>query len=177
MISKQSADLMKFISYLKIDINNKVIENVIDKEPNYISRFYTPKLVVSSLASRLLMIINNDKFIETNKSLSADTLTVKMLNSGLRLSNPYVYNLAQTVVLESFALIFMIEEDMTLLKFIDSTDVAQIRQNVKYILDNLGSDDRYMSITKDLQNMDVALGYIEAQIPLMKQELKNNGTI
>ena len=63
------------------------------------------------------------------------------------------------------------------MKYIDTADVNLTRQNVKYLLDYLGDDERYSEITIDLQSMDVALGYVGAQIPLIKKELRNNGTL
>ena len=162
---------------MKVNPDGTVITNVIDTTPNYISRFYTPKLVISSLSSNILSVLNQDDFFQTNRALSESTLTMKFLKSSLKLESPFVYTLAQTTILEAFALLYSLKEKPELMKYIDTADVNLTRQNVKYLLDYLGDDERYSEITIDLQSMDVALGYVGAQIPLIKKELRNNGTL
>lgn len=38
----QSADLLRFFRYLNVNVQGDVVSNVIDDQPNFISRFYTP---------------------------------------------------------------------------------------------------------------------------------------
>lgn len=173
----QSADLMRFIRYINVDEMGEVVMNVIDAEPNFISRFYTPQFRVNKVSSSILTLIADNGISETNKQLSEDSITYKLLNSGLKLTAPYVYQLAQTIVLECFALIYAVEEDETLFKYIDEDDVKITRENVKYIIDYLGTDRDYTDIVMDLHSMDVALGYVQRQIPVIQGGLPVDGTL
>lgn len=173
----QSADLLRFFRYINVDIEGEVVSNVIDDSPNFISRFYTPHTRVNKISSTLLDIVRDNNISETNKELSQNSLTYKFLKSGLKLTAPDIYQLAQIVVLESFALIYAIEEKPDLLKMINESDVKQTRENVKYLIDYLGEKKDYTSIVMDLHSMDVALGYIQEQLPLIQGGLPVNGTI
>lgn len=173
----QSADLLRFFRYLNVNVQGDVVSNVIDGQPNFISRFYTPHTRVNKISSTLLDIVKDNNISETNKELSKDSLTYKFLKSGLRLTAPDIYQLAQIVVLESFALIYAIEEKPEMFKMINESDVKQTRENVKYLVDYLGEKKDYTDIVMDLHSMDIALGYIQEQIPLIQGGLPVNGTI
>lgn len=174
---EQSADLLRFFRYLNVDVEGEVVANVIDDSPNFISRFYTSHTRVNKISSTLLDIVRDNNISETNKSLSENSITYKFLKSGLKLSAPYIYELAQIVVLESFALIYAIDESPEMYKMINESDVKQTRENVKYLIDYLGGAKDYTDIVMDLQSMDVALGYIQEQIPVIQGGLAVNGTI
>ena len=60
---------------------------------------------------------------------------------------------------------------------INESDVKQTRENVKYLVDYLGEKKDYTDIVMDLHSMDIALGYIQEQIPLIQGGLPVNGTI
>lgn len=173
----QSADLMRFIRYLNVNVNGDIVTNVIDDEQNFISKFYTPHFRANKISATILDLIADNNIGETNKSLSKDSLTYKFLNSGLKLTDPYIYSLAQVVILESFALIYAIEEQPTLYKNIQESDIATTRETVKYICDYLGENSAYTDLIMDLHSMDVALGYIQKQLPLIQGGLEINGTL
>lgn len=173
----QSADLLRFIRYINVNVEGEVVMNVVDDTPNFISRFYTPHFRTNKISSNILDLIADNSIAEINKSLSKDCLTYKFLHSGLKLTDPYIYSLAQVVILESFALIYAIEEQPTLYKSIEESDVQTTRENVKYICDYLGENSQYTDIIMDLHSMDVALGYIQKQIPLIQGGVPINGTI
>ena len=168
---------MRFIRYIQVDELGDVVTNVIDDEPNFISRFYTPQFRVNKISSDILAFINDNDIGELNVQLSKDSLTYKLLISGLKLSAPYMYQLAQTVVLECFALIYAIEENQDMFRYIDEDDVKTTRENVKYIIDYMGENKDYTDIIMDLHSVDVALGYIQKQIPVIQGGLDTNGTV
>lgn len=165
----QSSDLMRFISTLNIDPEGDVILNVIDtEEPNFISRFYTPQLKVSEAGSRVSDKINLKEIQQTGKQLNNNTLTIMLINSNLSIIHPYMYKLAQSIILDSFALVYAIEEDNSLLRMLESKDLLQTTQNIKYLIDFLGDKDEYVDIVERLHSLSVAVGYIENQLPLLK---------
>jgi len=173
----QSTDLMRFIKTMNISTDGKIVTNILDEEPNYISRFFTPKLQVNKLSSNILDLLESEEIQEVNTDLSQDTVTKKILDSDLKLTNSYVYKLCQAVVLECFALIYAIEERPELMQYIDEKDIQLTRENTKYVIDNLGSDNQYTSIVEDLINMDIALGYIQKQLKMIQGGLPDYGTI
>lgn len=173
----QSTDLMRFIRPLKVNVAGDLVTNVIDDELNFISRFYTPHFRVNQISSTILDMIYDNNITEVNKQLSKDSLTYKLQMSGLSIMAPEMYKLSRLVVLECFALIYAIEEEQELFKYIDEQDVMNTRENVKYLVDYLGEQKDYIDIVMDLHSVDVALGYIQKQIPLIQGELEVNGTI
>lgn len=168
---------MRFIKYLNVDENGGITRNILDDTPNYVSRFYTPQMQVSKTSSNILDIIKTENITEVNTELTEDTVTKKLLDSDLKLMNPYVYQLAQTIVLECFSLIYSLEESPEMMKYIEESDIQQTRENIQYIADCLGDNKDYSEIVTDLHSMDIALGYIQKQVPLIKEELPNYGTI
>lgn len=173
----QSTDLMRFIKTMNISTDGKIVTNILDEEPNYISRFFTPNLQVNKLSSNILDLLESEEIQEVNTDLSQDTVTKKILDSDLKLVNSYVYKLCQSVVLECFSLIYAIEERPELMQYIDEKDIQLTRENTKYVIDNLGSDNQYTSIVEDLTNMDIALGYIQKQLKMIQGGLPDYGTI
>lgn len=173
----QSTDLMRFIKTMNISTDGKIVTNILDEEPNYISRFFTPNLQVNKLSYNILDLLESEEIQEVNTDLSQDTVTKKILDSDLKLVNSYVYKLCQSVVLECFSLIYAIEERPELMQYIDEKDIQLTRENTKYVIDNLGSDNQYTSIVEDLTNMDIALGYIQKQLKMIQGGLPDYGTI
>lgn len=170
---RHPAALIRFMSYLDVDPDNVIMSNVIDQEPNFISRFYTPNLRVSPLAAKVLAALHTDTFLTINRDVSADSLIGQLTASNLRTENPYVYQLTQTIVLEAFSLVYAIEDREELVKYINADDINRVRINLKYVLDAIGKDHKYTSLIENIQELDVTLGYIEAQVPVIKGGVTN----
>lgn len=165
----QSSDLMRFISTLTIDPEGNIVTNVIDnEEPNFVSRFYTPHLRVSPLGADISAKVNFGEIEQSGKKLSNNTLVIQIINSGLKLKNPKMYRLAQSIILDCFAVVYAVEENVQLLVGIEPKDLAQTRENVKYLIDYLGGDEDYIEIIENLHSLSVAIGYVEHQLPLMR---------
>lgn len=172
---RHPASLIRFISYLETDPDNVIVNNVIDQEPNFISRFYTPNLRISPLASKVLKELQDNSFLTTNRDVSPNSLIGQLSNSNLKAENPHLYQIAQTIVLESFSLIYAIEDKEELIKFISADDINLVRTNLKYLLDAIGTNHKYTDMIENIQQMDVTLGYIEAQVPVIKNRGVSNG--
>lgn len=178
MSRSQSSDLLRFIQYLNIDSYGNVITNVIDdEEPNFISRFYTPHFRVNKVSEKVLERIQDKDIVANNTTLDKDSLTYKLTQTGLKLSAPKIYQLAQATVLDAFSLIYTIEEERELIKYFEQEDIQQTRESVQYLIDYLGNDQKYSSIAMDFMGMDTALGYIQGQVPLLKKEQREEGSI
>ena len=166
------ASLLRFISSFDVDPDNTVISTALDSA-EFISRFYTPQLKVSTLASRFLGSLESEELFQRNIALDKDSLVYKIQDSDLRTAKPYTYALAKTVALECFSIIHAIESDQRLLKYLDTDDIKTARTNLKYILDDLGDAQKYSSMTGDIGRLDIALGYIQGQASTLRGE--NNG--
>lgn len=166
------ASLIRFISSFDVDPDNTVVGTALDSA-DFISRFYTPQLKVSTLASRLLDSLEVDELRQRNISLDKDSLVYKIQASDLRTAKPYTYALAKTVALECFSILHAVESKQELLKYLDMDDIKTARTNLKYILDDLGDAQKYSNMTGDIGRLDIALGYIQAQVPTLRGE--NNG--
>lgn len=167
----QSSDLMRFISALALDVHGDVTLNVMDQEePNFISRYFTPNLTVSELGVEINQKVRNNELEQTGKKLASTTLTAQLIDSDLSLTNPYMYKLSQSIILDAFSVVYAIEEEPELLEGIEAKDLRQTRTNIKYLIDYLGEKEAYTSIVLDLHDLSVAIGYIEYQLPLLRGE-------
>ncbi|QIG60849.1 putative assembly chaperone [Listeria phage vB_Lino_VEfB7] len=173
----QSSDLMRFITGLKVNPDNTIVVNILDQQSPFISRFYTPKLILSSLSVKLIPELQGVNIIQTNKALSKNTVTAKISASRLKIEAPYMYLIAQSIVMECFALIYSIEEKQDMLRYIEVGEVKQVRDNINYLADYLADKPEYSSIVTDLHDMEIAVGYIENQIPIIQREIRLNGSL
>lgn len=180
MSSTQSSDLLRFMDRLNIDAGGNLITNVLDEEgPNFVSRFYTPHFKVNNISEKVFQMIQYNDIIGDNRGLDRNSMTYKLVQSGLKLEDPKIYQLAQACVLDAFSLIYAIEEEESLIKYMDEEDILHTRETVQYLIDYMGSEDRFSSLVMDLMSMDTALGYIQGQVPILKREQQKNaqGTI
>lgn len=170
--NKQPAALLRFISAFDINPDNTIVSNVLDKEATFVSRFYTPNMKVSVLSTKVLKDLETKDILVVNRTLNPDSLTGQIINSSLRVRNPAIFQLAKTVILESFSLVYSINDSPELLEFIDADEIATARINVKYIIDALGKDPDYIKMSQNLSELDISLGYIQAQVPVLKGEAR-----
>lgn len=176
-MKKQSPELLRFMRAVSTDYSGTVYTNVIDGTPSYFTRFYTPQLKVSMLSNKVLDYINTQDIQENAMSLKSDTLTYLIRTSDLRDTNVYIYNLLQTIILESFSIVYTLEEKPTLLKYVEKSDLGQTKENISYCIDALSGVDTYNSIVEQLNSLYIAIGYLYASIEAIKESVLNNGQI
>lgn len=168
------SSLIRFITSFDVDPDNSVVSTALDSA-EFISRFYTPQLKVSMLSSQLLESLVDKDLKMRNIDLNKDSLLYKIQTSDLRTTKPYTYALAKTVALECFSIIFAVEQEERMLKYLNVDDIKRARTNLKYILDDLGDSQKYANMTGDIGKLDIALGYIQKQVPVLRGE--TNGTV
>lgn len=172
-VSRHPRELLRFISNIKLDNNNNLILNLLDTTPSFVTRFYTPNFSVSVLASNVLAKLERNTILASSVQLANSNLVHKVNTSGMKLKRPDIYLLLRTVVLETFSLIYTIREDNSLIKYLSLDEIKLTRANLRYILTEIGADEAYSPIIQDLHNLDIALGYIQAQVPVIKEALGN----
>lgn len=165
-----SSSLLRFISSFDIDPNNTVITPTALDSAEFVSMFYTPQLRVSKLASKVSEELDTG-VIAKNELPNKDSFMYKLQTSDLKETKPYVYQLAKVVMLECFSIVYAIKHENKLLKYLEKEDIRTARTNLKYILDSLGKDQKYMGMTEDINKLDISLGYIQAQIPVIRGEM------
>lgn len=170
-------ELYRFIGHLKAEPSGDIVLNVLDKKPSFVSRFYTPHLKVSGLATRFLWKLQGGRTIEAKPIFDWTSFVGRVMNCNLGIDYPYEYNLLQTVCLESTALIYATDAEPSLFNHLLEKDLTRVRENLKYLIDTLGADEKYAPMTENLNAMYIAIGYTEKQVPLIQKELKMNGTI
>lgn len=169
-MTTQSSDLLRFIRSINISNQGEIIRNVLDnEEPNFVSRYFTPKLTVTGASKKVQSRIISGEIKQKSRKLSNNTLTINLINSDLKLTRPYLYMVAQGIILDAFTIVYVIEDAKEWLVDIEQKELKQTRANIKYLIDALGGDERYTTIIKDLHDLNVAIGYIESQLPLLKE--------
>lgn len=130
----------------------------------YTSTLYTPSFSVSALARLTLEDIQRNKIELINVPLDPRTIVSQVMNSDLATYNPRVYVLVCAVVLESFALLYNLEERNTNIQYVTKKDILKMKQNVNYIADYFGTERKYRTMIETLRDIDISIGYLENQV-------------
>src|SRR5690606_31527159 len=107
---KHSSELIKFISNINILGGGEVPVDMVGEGEERSSN-YTPEFFVSSLARIMGDIIDVGGVETIDRPLEEETIVRKVLDSDLSLYAPDIYLLVRVVVLESFALLYHINNN------------------------------------------------------------------
>ena len=176
-MEEQSSSLIRFISSLDVKPDNTVYLNGLDMTFDFVSRFYTPHVSISVLANSVLRDIASGAIPTTVLSTTEAGILKDISDSGLNTANKPVYTLTRVVLLEVFSILYTLNDKPSFIKYIEVESIEAVRQNIKYIVDALGKNDRYSTLIRSLQAMDIDLGYIQAEIPEMKERWRVDGTL
>lgn len=174
---KQSPDLLRFIGSLELDADNSVVTNAVDSKISYVSKYFTPHLRVSPLTNKVLSMLDLDNMYANNVTLDEDNLTYMTLHSGLKTEMPDIYQLIQVIVADSFSMLYVLAGDTSLIVYLSSGNIQVTRNNIKYVIDALGTTDTYQDIVQQLTILDTACGYLQAQVENLKTQYKRTGNI
>jgi hypothetical protein len=164
MTVKQPLSLVRFISGIPVASDGTINLNSMDSDGSFISDLYTPSFSISVLARETLNLLDSDIIIPTSTDVDRGTITYKILNSDLASYAPDVYLLVRMVVLESFALIYHINEDRSKLRYVSKRDIVRVKGNISYLTDYMGTESKYHVFIESLRDMYISLGYMEHQI-------------
>lgn len=174
---KQSPDLLRFIGSLELDADNSVVTNAVDSKISYVSKYFTPHLRVSPLTNKVLSMLDLDNMYANNVTLDEDNLTYMTLHSGLKTEMPDIYQLIQVIVADSFSMLYVLAGDTSLIIYLSSGNIQVTRNNIKYVIDALGTTDTYQDIVQQLTILDTACGYLQAQVENLKTQYQRTGNI
>ncbi|KFE53834.1 hypothetical protein IV02_05105, partial [Pseudomonas syringae] len=73
-------------------------------------------------------------------ALDSNTIVMKALNSNLSSFSPDIYLFLKAVVLESFSLLYNIENSPKNLQYVSARDIRTIKTNTNFIADFFSTD-------------------------------------
>lgn len=174
---EQPANLIRFIASLDIKPNNVVYLNGLDMKFDFVSRFYTPHISISVLANNVLRDIATGMVPTTVLQNTEYGILRDIEESGIKTINRSMYTLIRIVLLETFSIVYTLNDKQNFIRYVEIDAIDDLRQNIKYLIDALGKDNRYSKITQSLQILLTDLGYIQAAIPEMKERWRIDGTL
>ena len=157
-----------FISKLKVNPQNLIIENFIDKGLPQISSYYTPRRELSDLAVRTLEDIQRDKIAYSRGRTNGDTIPGVVLQSGILEEYPELVMYFRIVLLEMFSVVYAVKYKDSFKQYLSGEAIKKTRNNINFITDIIGFDPRYKDLILSLQAVEVELGYIQAQADKLK---------
>lgn len=169
-ITTYSSEYLRFISSFEVAPNNEIIYNTLDKEAEFISRYYTPRLKVSELATFVLRDIYSEKIRPVRQETKKGTLLDIVKSSGMKDKTDNIYQLCKLIGLEIFSMWYAIEHQKDYRKYFSQRDIRQVRNNILYVLDVIGDREDYLDLIELLHELDIHVGYIQGQVPVIKGE-------
>lgn len=169
-------NFISFIRNLEIDPDNLVVENILDRESDFISQYYTPNNRVSELGRKVLESLNRQRVRTHPGTLDKGSLGYLILRSDFLTHYKNIETLLKIILLESFSIEIAIFHDESFRKYLSKEDIKDTRETLKFVLDIISLDPRYSEIISHLQDLNVSLGYIEAQVPVIIND-SNGGVI
>lgn len=167
---KYPREFIDFLRRLEITTDNVVVENQLDKETDFVSQYFTPHSSIGELSRKILETIHARELLTTNSKIKKDSLGDLILNSNLLKVHPNLRQYIQIILLESLAIEIAIDHIPKLREHMSEEDIDKVRENIVYALDIISVDPRFTEIYKHLQELYIDLGYIQAQIPVIKRD-------
>jgi len=166
---KYATDLIRLISNVPVLIDGTVPLNQVEDDP-FVSILYTPTYSLSTVARLTQNLLNNGKIEVAQETLDETTLVYKAFNSNLASAFPSMYTLLRVVALESFSLLYMIDNDPVQLQYVSKKDILRTRENLNYLADFFGTQSDYHHFIQTMRDMNISLGYLQNQIEVIMSE-------
>lgn len=170
---EQPTGLLSFFRTIQADYENTIVENMLDTEITFVSKFYTPTLKLSTISNKILKEIKNGKVPITSYDVTSNSIVNKIESTNIKVQAPRIYLILQTIVLEAYSLVNTFLENEENIEYISANDIKIARDNIDYVCDYLADYPEYSSIISDLRNLELNFGYIEKQLGVIKGEVSN----
>ena len=162
--------LVRFISGIPVLNDGTIPLNTMDDTPQFVSDMYQPVYALSSVARLTQSILDSDKIELLDVNLDPSTIVYQALNSDLASFSPNIYTLLRAVVLESFSLLYCIDEESSNLQYVSKKDFTNLKNNINFIADYFSTDPKYYGMIDTLRNMTISLGYLENQVSVIMND-------
>lgn len=161
---RQNKYLMSFLKGLKVRDNGEIRYNPLDDELPVLSQYFTPQFKVSQLAVTVKELIDDKESFEATSSIPEPPLVNRLRRSELKYSNRRVYSLIQATFLESFAILYAIDNNPQLVKRVNKEDMENIHNNINYVAEILGDNHDYADVIKALRQINADILYIMSRM-------------
>jgi hypothetical protein len=165
-----TADLVRFVSNIPVLNDGTIPINQIETTETFTSDLYSPVYSLSTVARMVQGLLNSGKIEVVNETLDSSTIVYKALNNDLASYAPNIYVLLRAVVLESFALLYTIENEPKNLQYMSAKDILRAKQNLNFIADYFSTETKYFHMIENLRDMNVSFGYLQNQIDVIMNE-------
>jgi hypothetical protein len=165
-----AADLIRFVSNVPVLNDGTIPINQIETTETFISDLYSPVYSLSTVARMVQGLLNSGKIEVTTETLDSSTIVYKALNNDLASYAPNIYLLLRAVVLESFALLYTIENELKNLQYMSVKDIQRAKVNLNYVADYLSTEPKYFYMIENLRDMNISFGYLQNQIDVIMNE-------
>lgn len=98
---------------------------------------------------------------------SSDSIIMLVNSTDLKTRHPGVYKLINACLLEVYTCDYILEDDASYMQYLQSSDIALVRQNIRYLCDWLAQYRAYRFLVEYFRGLEVGLGYLENQITLI----------
>lgn len=163
---------ISFLGRLEISPKNMIVENALDKETDFVSRFFTPHSSIGELSRKMLESIQAREIRTSSRESNYNSLGYLVLHSSLLETHPNLKPYLQAILLEALAIEIAINHVPELREFMNEKDIEKVRENISYTLDIISVDPRYTMIIEHLHDLYVILGYMQAQVPAIKEDME-----
>lgn len=162
---------IRFIKPLQYLENGEVVLPSEEHKQEYFSEYFKPNLNISVYAIEFMRRINDNRIKANSKKLPSDSFLTAIEESNIKYTNKFIYLLAQTIVLETSALDYAVNEEPYLVNYVNTKTINVPYQNLRYLLSFFSGKEEYKGITLGLQNMIIQLGTLRQQAPLIRGEM------
>lgn len=157
---KQSGKLLSFMGTLPLGNDGTILYNpLVESIPNE-SDFFAPTYTVTAMATQVHSLINQEGVFERVTTLEPPEEVEAMRTSPIKYTDNRLYTLLQSIVLESFATLYAIDNDELLLDNIDSSDMENIHNSINYAIEELGKLPGYSDVILFLRQCNSDILYV-----------------
>lgn len=166
----QTTGLLTFIRHINYQGNDIITRNILDDNLSFVSKYYTPHLHLSTLASKLLDDINNGRVPVSEFDVNKNNIVKNIDKTSIKRQAPRIYLIIQSIILEAYSIVNCFYENPKAMEYLTSEDISKARDNIDYVCDYLGDFDDYITVVDDLRALDINFGYIQKHLKLIKGE-------
>lgn len=151
----QPRNLLQFISKMNLEVTGEISLGPFSPGLTYTSTYFTPRLQVSEAAKSARDAVVDGSFSNARREYSS-SLVDKINKSQIELSNPALYHVLQTIVLEAFTLILIQDLAPKVSIWYTEKDARALHENINYAIELLtlqGIDTH--NLVMDLRNLDM----------------------
>lgn len=155
-------DLIPMLLNLETTLNSDLTLNI---DTDSLNSEFGSNLPVTSISKLTYDFLNNvgTENLTVTYTSQEDSLVSNLSSSDLATTHTVVYLIMASVLAESIAIYYFIENDKTEFNNITSNQIKQIRTNINILCDWFGDYNKYWVFIEDLRTMNISLGYIQNQ--------------